>query len=107
MLVMDLLLLALCPMIFSDPGMPRIFIHPEVAPGLGNGLIRLHRQFHRAFLEFGGVFSHRGLAHRTHLVCCMMSLSLCVRESIAISKRAHDVITWAYLRWKPVTCPRR
>jgi hypothetical protein len=83
---MDLLLLALSPVILPDPGMPRVFIHPEVASGLGNGLIRLHGQFHRTFLECGGVFSHRGLAHRTRLVCCILSLSPCVRESIATSK---------------------
>src|SRR5215510_13985623 len=85
MFVIHLLLLALNTVIFPDPGMQRVFVHPEVTRGLGNGLIRLHGQFHRAFLEGGGVFLPHRLAHRTHLVCCMMSLSPCVRNSIATS----------------------
>src|SRR5215470_18211314 len=24
-----------------------------------------------------------------------------------MSARAHDAVTWAYLRWKPIACPRR
>src|SRR5262245_89921 len=85
MFVIHLLLLALNTVIFPDPGMQRVFVHPEVTRGLGNGLSRLHGQFHRAFLEGGGVFLRHRLAHRTHLVCCMMSLSPCVRKSIATS----------------------
>src|SRR4029434_9531828 len=83
--VLDLLLLTLGTMILPDPGVERVFIHAQVTSGLGNGLIRLHGQFHRAFLEFCGIFFRRGLTHRTHLVCCMMSLSPCVRKSIATS----------------------
>src|SRR5437870_2798327 len=85
MFVVDLLLLALSAMVFPNPGMQGVFIHPEVTGGLGNGLIRIDCQFHRTFLECGGVFFHRSLAHRTHLVCCVSSLSPCVRESIATS----------------------
>src|SRR5262245_64481785 len=81
MFVMDLLLLALHPVILPNPGMERIFIHPEVTGSLCNGLIRLDCQFHRTFLEFGGIFFHRVLTHRTHLVCCVSSLSPCVRKS--------------------------
>src|SRR2546430_4412188 len=87
MFVVDLLLLALSAMVFPDPGMQGVFIHPEVTGGLGNGLIRIDCQFHRTFLACGGVFFHRSLAHRTHLVCCVSSLSPCVRESIATSLR--------------------
>src|SRR5919109_732425 len=85
MFVVDLLLLALSAVICPNPGVQRVFVHPEVARRLGNGLIRLHGQFHRAFLEGGGAFFRHRLAHRTHLVCCMMSLSPCVRKSIATS----------------------
>src|SRR5262245_24047828 len=85
MFVVDLLLLALRAVIFPDPGMERVFIHPEVAGGLGNRLVRFDRQFHRTFLKFGRILFRRGLAHRTHLVGCVSSVSPCVRLSIAAS----------------------
>src|SRR4029434_6388321 len=58
----------------------------QITSGLGNGLIRLHGQFHGAFLEFCGIFFGRGLTHRTHLIRCMMSLFPCVRKSVATSE---------------------
>src|SRR5262249_19041303 len=90
---MDLLLLALRPMICPDPGMQRVFVHSELTRRLRDRLLRLDSEFDRAFLEFSGICFRRGLAHRTHLVSCVRSLSLCVRKSIATSKTA--------------TCPRR
>jgi hypothetical protein len=42
-------------------------------------------QLHRTCLAFGRIFSHRGLAHRTHLIGCVISVSPCVRQSIATS----------------------
>src|SRR3989442_15753803 len=102
MFVVDLLLLALSAMVFPDPGMQGVFIHPEVTGGLGNGLIRIDCQFHRTFLACGGGFFHRSLAHRTHLVCCVSSLSPCVRESIATShlhqSPRDDVGEWIMLK---------
>ena len=47
--VLDLLLLPLRAVICPDPGVERVCIHAQVTSGLGNGLIRLDRQFHRAF----------------------------------------------------------
>src|SRR5215510_1084209 len=85
MFVLYFFFLALSPMIFPNPGMQRVFIHPEVAGGLGNRLIRLDGEFHRPLLKCSGIFFRRGLAHRTHLICCMMSVSPCVRESITTS----------------------
>src|SRR5215467_3944897 len=87
MFVMDRLLLALHPVIFPHPGVERIFIDPEVTGSLCNGLLGLDCQFHRTFLECGGICFHRRLTHRTHLVCCVSSLSPCVRKSIATSTR--------------------
>src|SRR4029434_9500985 len=83
--VLDLLLLTLGTMILPDPGVERVFIHAQITSGLGNGLIRLHGQFHGALLEFCGIFFGRGLTHRTHLIRCMMSLFPCVRKSVATS----------------------
>src|SRR5262245_53879025 len=81
MFVLDLLLLARTPMIFPDPGMQRVFIHSQVARGLGNRLIRLDRQFHGAFLECSGILLRSGLTHRTHLLGCVLSLvSVCPVE---------------------------
>src|SRR5918912_3677861 len=85
MCVVDLLLLALSAVIFADPGVECIFIHAQVASGLGNGLVRLDRELDCALLEFSGIFFRRGLAHRTHLVGCVSSVSPCVRQSIATS----------------------
>src|SRR5262245_57903278 len=85
MFVLDLLLLALCPMIFPDPGMQRVFIHAQVPRGLRNRLLRLDRQFDCTLLKCGRILSRRGLTHRTHLVCCESSLAPCVRKSIATS----------------------
>src|SRR4029434_3432232 len=87
MFVLDLLLLAFCAVIHPDPGVKRVFIDPKVTSGLGNGLIRLTGQFNCAFLAFSGICFRRGLAHRTLLVCCVRSLSPCVRKSIATSPR--------------------
>src|SRR4029434_5911293 len=84
--VLDLLLLTLGTMILPDPGVERVFIHAQITSGQGNGLIRLHGQFHGAFLEFCGIFFGRGLTHRTHLIRCMMSLFPCVRKSVATSR---------------------
>src|SRR5215471_4715002 len=95
MFVMDLLLLALHPVILPNPGVERIFIHPEVTGSLCNGLIRFDGQFHRTFLAFGGIFVHRQLTHRTHLVCCVSSLSPCVRKSIATSDKGAECAPWS------------
>src|SRR5262245_20536595 len=81
----DLLLLALSAVIFADPSVECIFVDAQVARGLGNGLVRLDREFDCALLEFSRIFFCRGLAHRTHLVCCVMSVSPCARQSIATS----------------------
>src|ERR687887_2839919 len=97
MFVMDLLVLARHPVIFPNPSVERIFIHPEVTGSLGNGLIRFDGQFHRTFLVFGGIFFHRQLTHRTHLICCVSSLSPCVRKSIAISS-SQSLKTCAHAR---------
>ncbi|SRR6266446_5919144 len=98
MFVIDLLLLALSPVIFPDPGMQRVVIHPEVASGLRNGLIRLYRQFHRAFLEFGGILFHRGLPHRTHPLQCVMSLvSVCPEEYSHIKTAL--LLVWDNASW--------
>src|SRR5262252_4687988 len=110
MFVMDLLLLALHPVILPNPGVERIFIHPEVTGSLCNGLIRFDGHFHRTFLEFGGIFVHRQLTHRTHLVCCVSSLSPCVRKSIATSsldgyhaqQRALALCARSPLSWRAV-----
>src|ERR671925_2320193 len=102
MFVLDLLLLPLGAVICPDPGVQRVFIHTQVTRGLGNGLIRLNGQFHRAFLEFSGIFFRRELTHRTHLVRCMMSLSSCVRQSIATSSRRLTGVRQASA-WPP--CP--
>ena len=45
--VLDLLLLPLRAVICPDPGVERVCIHAQVTSGLGNGLLRLARQFHR------------------------------------------------------------
>src|SRR5215510_6745757 len=82
---MDLLLLALRPMILPDPGMQRVFVHSELARALRDSLLRLDGQFDGALLECSGILSRRGLAHRTHLVYCVSSLSPCVRKSITTS----------------------
>src|SRR5262245_30020459 len=89
---MDLLLLALRPMIFPDPGMQRVFVHSELARGLRASLLRLDGQFDCALLEFSGILSRRGLAHRTHLVYCVSSLSPCVRKSITTSFFHDDLL---------------
>jgi len=79
MFVLDLLLLTLCTVIFPDPGVERIVIDPKLTGRLGNGLIRLDSQFNCPFLKCSGIVSRRGLAHRTHLVWGVRSLSPCVR----------------------------
>jgi hypothetical protein len=58
MFILDLLLLALSAVIFSDPGMSRVFIDPEVAGRLRNRLIRCDREFHGALFEFGWIAFH-------------------------------------------------
>src|SRR5262249_46294940 len=85
MFILHLLLLTLGTMIFSNPGVERVFIHAQITGCLGNGLIRLDGQFHRAFLKFRGIYFCRGLTHHTPLVCCVVSVSPCVRKSIATS----------------------
>src|SRR5262245_45202028 len=92
---MDLLLLALRPMILPDPGMQRVFVHSELARGLRASLLRLDGQFDCALLEFSGILSRRGLAHRTHLVYCVSSLSPCVRKSITTSSVLRVALSWA------------
>src|SRR5919108_774457 len=67
MFIMDLLLLALGPVIFPDPGMERVFIHPKVTGSLCDRLIGLDGQFDSTLLEFGGITFHRCFTHRTHL----------------------------------------
>src|SRR5262252_8482137 len=86
MFVIDLLLLALSAVIFPDPGMERVFIHAKIARCLSNRLLRLDREFDGAFLKFSGILCRRGLTHRTHLICCVVSVSPCVRKSIATSR---------------------
>jgi hypothetical protein len=43
----------------------RVFIHAQITSGLGNGLLRLHGQFHGVvydlFREFSALASTRGL----------------------------------------------
>src|SRR5215471_18361022 len=85
MFVIDLLLLALSAVIFPDPGMERVFIHAKIARCLSNRLLRLDREFDCACLKFSGILCRRGLTHRTHLICCVVSVSPCVRKSIATS----------------------
>jgi len=81
MFIIALLLLALHSVIFSDPGMERVFIDPEVAGRLGNRLIRLDRQVHRALFEFGGITFHRGFTHRPHLSSgTFVRVSVCPEE---------------------------
>ena len=67
MFVIDLLLLTRSPVLCPDPGMQRLFMHPEVARCLCNGLIRLDHQCDGALLACRGIFSRRRLTHRTHL----------------------------------------
>ena len=51
MFILDLLVLALHPVIFPDPGMEGVLIDPKVTGRLGNGLIRLDRQFYCSLLN--------------------------------------------------------
>src|SRR5215471_5202058 len=92
MFVIDLLLLALRAVIFPDPGMERVFIHAKIARCLSNRLLRLDREFDCAFLKFSGILCRRGLTHRTHLICCVVSVSPCVRKSIATSLRGAEFL---------------
>src|SRR5215470_10418548 len=85
MFVIDRLLLALSAVIFPDPGMERVFIHAKIARCLSKRLLRLDREFDCAFLKFSGILWRRGLTHRTHLICGVVSVSPCVRKSIATS----------------------
>src|SRR5215475_287529 len=81
MFVLDLLLLPLGAVIFPNPRVERVFIHAKVTRGLGNGLIRLDGQLHRAFLKCSGILFRSGLTHRTHLLGCVLSLvSVCPEE---------------------------
>ena len=66
--VIDLLFLALCPVVLPEPGVSRVCIHSEIARRLCNRLVRFDRQFDRALLEGGRIFFHGELTHRTHLV---------------------------------------
>jgi hypothetical protein len=66
--VIDLWFLAFNSVVFPDPGMQRVVIHAQVTRGLGNGLIRLDRQFDGTLLKFGEILLRCGLTHRTHLV---------------------------------------
>src|SRR5262249_30257952 len=86
MFVLALLLLTLGTVIFPDPDGQCVFIHAKVRRRLGNGLSRLPSQFDCPLLAFREIFFRRGLAHRTHLICCMMSLSPCGRERIATAR---------------------
>src|SRR5215470_16806319 len=94
MFVIDLLLLALSAVIFPDPGMERVFIHAKIARCLSNRLLRLDREFDCAFLKFSGILCRRGLTHRTHLICCVVSVSPCVRKSIATSGLQCRTAVW-------------
>src|SRR5215475_14395986 len=81
MFVLDLLLLPLGAVIFPNPRVERVFIHAKVTRGLGNGLLRLDGQLHRAFLKCSGILCRSGLTHRTHLLGCVLSLvSVCPEE---------------------------
>src|SRR5215475_1341895 len=81
MFVLDLLLLPLGAVIFPNPRVERVFIHAKVTRGLGNRLIRLDGQLHRAFLKCSGILFRSGLTHRTHLLGCVLSLvSVCPEE---------------------------
>src|SRR5215475_10711153 len=89
MFVLDLLLLPLGAVIFPNPRVERVFIHAKVTRGLGNGLIRLDGQLHRAFLKCSGILFRSGLTHRTHLLGCVLSLvSVCPEEYSHIKGRA-------------------
>src|SRR6516162_8561665 len=76
-----------------------ILIHTQVSGSLGNRLLRLDRQFDCTLLKFGRLRSRRGLAHRTHLVCCESSVSPCVRKSIATSLQGFFLHTVLSVRW--------
>src|SRR5215468_1744547 len=81
MFALDLLLLPLGAVICPHPSVERVFIHAKVTRGLGNGLIGLDGQLHRAFLEGSGILFRSGLTHRTHLLGCVLSLgSVCPEE---------------------------
>ena len=49
---MDLLLLALHPVIFPAPGVSRVFIDSQIARRLGNRLLRLDGEFYCPLLAF-------------------------------------------------------
>src|SRR5688572_8618049 len=86
MCVVDLLLLALCPVIFSNPGVSGVCIHPKVTSGLRNRLLGFDREFHCALFEFGRIAVHCGFTHRTHLSRFTIALvSVCPVEYSHIS----------------------
>jgi hypothetical protein len=65
--IIDLLLLTGRPMICPDPGMERVFIHPQVTGRLRDRWTRFDGEFRRTLLQFGRIRFHRWLTHRTHL----------------------------------------
>jgi hypothetical protein len=66
MFVLDLLVLALHPVICLNPGMECVLIDPEVTGRLGNRLLRFDGEFHGALFEFGRIAFRCGFTHRTH-----------------------------------------
>src|SRR5215831_18042511 len=82
---MDFLLLALHPVVFPDPGVECIFINPQITGRLCNRLLGFDREFDGAFLKFRGILFDRGLTHPTPLFRYVVSVSPCVRKSIATS----------------------
>jgi hypothetical protein len=77
--LLELRLRTLGAVIFPDPGVQGVCMHAQGTCGLGTGLLRLNGQFDCPLLELCGLFCRRGLAHRTHLVGCVSSVSPCVR----------------------------
>ena len=81
---MDLLLLALHPVIFPAPGVSRVFIDSQIARRLGNRLLRLDGEFYCTLLACGRIISHCGCTHRPHL-----SSGTSVRVSVCPEEYSH------------------
>src|SRR5262245_8371464 len=88
---MDVLRLALHPVVFPAPGVEGLFIHPQSKGRLRQRLLGFDREFASAFLTFSRILFDRGLTHQTHLFRYAVSVSPCVRQSIATSCRLSGV----------------
>jgi hypothetical protein len=67
MFILDVLVLALHAVICPNPGVERLFIDTQVTCRLGNGLLRLHREFHGARFKRSRIAFRYGFTHRPHL----------------------------------------